>query len=135
MGKMFECPKFVRVEMKPGSIGEEIQRLMTTKPEVNGKADRKAAAPVMLSGLVVSFVHFVLALIVFSPSFDEMPDIGDVWGVLNGSDVLHGVALRSAISRFLPIWLDMPFDGHECFEAEKITDAWHEFIWSELNKQ
>lgn len=121
--------EFKKIEFKPGTIGHEIQRLMLTRNAVDGITDRHSQAAPMLTGFVISFVHFVLGMIVFNYRSEEMPDITDVWGVLNGSDIFRHMALRYAISDFLPILLDTETgEGVDWIEAEKITDIFNEWM-------
>jgi hypothetical protein len=68
-------------------------------------------------------------MIVFNPMFDEMPTITDVWGVLNGSDMLKGFALHHALNEFFPVWLDSQRgEGLDWVEPENITDLYNEWV-------
>ena len=123
---------FQEIQFKHGTIGEEIQRLMRSRTVVNGKIDRESNAAPMLSGFVISFVHFVLMLIVFGPGWEEIPDIEDVWQVLNGNDLLRHMGLLNALGRFLPVLFDTEIDdSFEWIEAEKITDLYNQWVKKE----
>lgn len=109
-------------EMKPGTVGAEIQRLM-----VVGTDD--GIIPPMLTGGVIGFMHFLMGLIAFSKDDEEAPDFGYVWDILAGHDIMGHIRLYRTLTDFLPYWFDSPAGEElDCFEAEKICDTYNEFV-------
>lgn len=123
---------FQEIKFKPGTIGEEIQRMMLSRAVINGEPDRESPIAPMLSSFVISFVHFVLMMVVFGPGWEEMPNVEDVWQVLNGNDLFRHIGLSIALSRFLPVLFDTEIgDSFEWIEAEKITDVYNRWVKKE----
>ena len=114
-----------KYEIKPGSIGEELTRLISARSETG------MIAP-LLTSAAISFAHFVLMLVAFCPGFEDPPEFAEINGVLNGSDILKHVLLMRSLSEFIPVWLDSPLeDVIDNFTAEKITDAYNKFVLSQ----
>ena len=114
----------IKTGTKPGSVAEEIVRLVSTRSEDN------TVAP-MLTMAAIGFAEFVLGLVAFNTENEEMPTIPEAIGIMNGSDVLQSIRLWRSVSSFLPVWFDSALpDDADNFSAEKITDAYNEFVMS-----
>jgi len=109
-------------EMKPGTVGAEIQRLMAVRAEKN------IISPVLVGG-VIGFMHFLLGLLAFAKDDGEAPDFGYIWDIIAGHDIMEHVKLYRTLSDFLPYWFDSPAgETLDCFEAENICDVYNEFV-------
>lgn len=121
--------QFEKIEMKPGSIGEEIQRLLLTRGVHDGTVDRKDMA-VEFSSLVVEFVGVVLHMVIMNVQKNPL-DLAAVRSVFAYQDPLNYMALLRTMDEFIPYWLDSPMDEKGPFAsfcADGILKAYNQFV-------